>query len=86
MTSETMTEQIDTNYAAFVKLLPELIAANNNGRHALMRDGKVVAIFDTGRDAVVAGQLLFPTDRLFSVQAITNAPANLGYFSYAMSQ
>ena len=41
--------------------------------------------FDTARDAYLAGQKLYP-DALFSVQEVTDTPADLGFFSHAMPQ
>ena len=60
-------EQVDRNYNAFVKRLPELMQSHG-GKFALMRDGAIVAFFDTARDAYVAGQELYKQDSYFSVQ------------------
>ena len=78
-------EQIEQNYYAFAKQLPQL-AARHNGQFALMRDGEIVEFFDTARDAYVAGQKLFAEDKLFSVQEITVTPIDLGFFSHALPQ
>lgn len=75
-------EQLDRNYAAFVKELPK-ISQTHAGKFALMHDGQIVDFFDTARDAVVAGQNLY-TDGLFSVQQVTDKPVDLGYFSHAL--
>jgi hypothetical protein len=85
-TSCTMTDlhrqQIESNYEAFQKELPNLIQTHR-GKFALMHDGKIVEFFDTARDAFVAGQKLFE-DKLFSVQEVVDTPVDLGFFSHAL--
>ena len=73
--------EVDRNYEAFEGMLSELLKTDA-GRTALMRDGKVIACFDTDRDAVEAGRAMF-ADRRFSIQEITDVPVDLGYFSHA---
>jgi hypothetical protein len=73
--------QIEQNYEAFSKQLPVLILTNR-GQFALMRDGDIVEFFDTARDAYVTGQRLFKQDHLFSVQEVSDLPADLGFFSH----
>ena len=73
--------EVDLNYEAFSRLLPELLLKHEN-QYVLMRNGSVESIFDTMRDAVVAASKLFDDD-LYSVQKITDEPVNLGFFSYA---
>lgn len=72
-------QEVDRNYEAFKTMLPELLK-NDAGRTALMRGGKVVACFDTDRDAIEAGRKMFE-DQRFSIQEITNRAVDLGYFS-----
>ena len=74
-------EEVNRNYAAFKKLLPDLLESDP-GRTALMRGGKVIACFDTDRDAIEAGRKLFE-DRRFSIQEITERRIDLGIFSRA---
>jgi hypothetical protein len=76
-------QQVDKNYEAFTKQLPELLASHA-GQFALMRDGEIIGFFDTARDAYLAGQKLYD-DGLFSVQEIIKTPVELGYFSHAVS-
>lgn len=76
---DSQQEEVDRNYEAFKALLPGLLKSDA-GRTALMRDGKVIACFDTGRDAIQAGRTMFE-DWRFSIQEITNRPVDLGYFS-----
>ena len=76
-------KQVDQNYEAFKTMLPELLKANS-GRWALVHNQELVAVFDTARDAQVAGESLYK-NRLFSVQEVTNRVADLGWFSHAVS-
>lgn len=71
--------EVDRNYEAFKKLLPDLLESDP-GRTALMRDGKVIACFDTDRDAIEAGRIFYE-DRRFSIQEITGRRIDLGIFS-----
>jgi hypothetical protein len=77
----TQEEQVKFNYEAFKKLLPSLLKDAN--KYALMRDGEVIAIYDTMPDAVTTAQKLFPDGR-WSIQKITDQPINLGYRSRAV--
>jgi hypothetical protein len=77
----TQEEQVKLNYDAFKKLLPSLL--KDVSKYALMRDGEVVAIYDTMPDAVTTAQKLFPDGR-WSIQRITDKPINLGYRSRAV--
>lgn len=74
--------EVDKNFEAFQRLLPELIETHH-GKFALMRGKKIVQIFDTVHDAVVFAKEKFEDD-LFSVQKITNQAADLGIFSHAV--
>lgn len=74
--------EINQNYEAFEKMLPDLLQEHYN-KYALMRDKKIVAIYSTVQDAVQTGQLLYE-DGLYSVQKITDVPADLGFFSHAV--
>ncbi len=68
--------EVDKNYQAFQKLLPELIEEHNE-RFALMRGEKVVHVFDSVHDAVVFAKEKYDDD-LFSVQNITERVIDLG--------
>jgi|694.fasta_scaffold41490_7 hypothetical protein len=71
---------INKNYEAFVKILPQLIQLYY-GKFALLRDEKIIKIFDTLPDAYETGKLLY-NDGLFSVQEIKhNTATNLGFFA-----
>ncbi len=85
MTSPTqLQDEIDGNYEVFCALLPKLIQTDA-GKWALLRHAEVEAIFDTPRDAQLAGEKLFH-DRLFSVEQVTDRAIDLGWFSHAVSQ
>ena len=77
-------DQIDQNYAAFRALLPDLMMTSA-GKWALLRNAQLEAIFDTARDAQLAGEKLF-TDGLFSVQEVRDRAVDLGWFSHAVPQ
>lgn len=73
---------VDQNFAAFQKLLPELILTQR-GKFALMRDGEAAEFFDSAGDAMIYGRRAF-ADGLFSIQQVTEAIVDLGYFSHAV--
>ena len=78
--TDPIQEQVDQNFEAFKKLLPQIQA-----NLALMPDREVVEFFDTARDAYVTGMRLYP-DRMFSIQEVDNTPIDLGFFSHAIPQ
>jgi hypothetical protein len=82
--ADPIQEQVDRNYEAFKKLLPQ-IQADHGGKFALMHDREVIDLFDTARDAYVTGMRLYP-DRMFSIQEVTSTPIDLGFHSHAIPQ
>ena len=72
--------EVDANFQAFEEQLPELLK-RYAGKHALMKDCKVVEIFDTDLDAMRAGYRLFE-DGIFSVQKISREIIDLGFVSH----
>ena len=74
--------EVDRNYEAFKALLPGLKATQAH-KWALLHDATLTAVFDTVRDAHLAGVKLYP-DACFSVQEITDRPVDLGWFSHAL--
>jgi hypothetical protein len=82
MADRTIQEEVDRNYDVFRRLLPTILN-DHRGSYALMRDGEIVTYFTTALDARAAGEKLFP-DGLFSVQQVTDAAIDLGFFSYAV--
>src|ERR1700730_11180444 len=75
-------KEIDQNLDYFLKQLPQILA-DHSGKYALLRHQKIIAYYDTVSDAVSAGNQLY-SDRLFSVQQVTQSGTDLGYFSHAM--
>lgn len=75
-------QEVNKNYKAFVKQLPELLD-RRPGMHALMKDQKIVAFFDTDADAMRAGNLLYE-DGFFSIQKVTNEVIDFGFQSTLM--
>ena len=78
----TAQAEVDRNYEAFVGLLPSLMSTHAN-KWALLHDGELTAVFDTARDAHLAGVRLYAEAR-YSVQEVTNRPVDLGWFSHAV--
>lgn len=78
--SRNQQDEVDKNYEAFLALLPDLMETDAN-RFALMHGRKVIACFDTLRDANEAGRRLL-RNKLFSIQEITTTDVDLGYFSH----
>jgi hypothetical protein len=62
-------------------MLPDLLKDEN--KYALLKDGKLVAVYETMPDAVTTAEKMF-SDGLWSVQKITDRPINLGYRSRAL--
>ena len=81
MQSNDIQAEVDNNYVAFKKLLPDLIGAHAR-KFALMRHGELVNVFDSANDAVVFAVEKYDDD-LFSVQEITTKKEDMGYFSHA---
>lgn len=82
--SDNITEkqaEIDKNYEAFRKILPELMQSHV-GQFVVMRHEEPVAFFDTTRDAMVYAVKTYE-DGLFSVQEVTQKSVDLGWFSHA---
>jgi len=80
MDTERQAAQVDLNYDAFVRELNALLPQHRD-RFALMRDGLIVAVFDTAGSANRAGYDRFP-DEIFSIQEVTNEPIDLGFWSH----
>jgi hypothetical protein len=74
-------EEIDRNYEIFIKDLPNLLR-DHRGQYALMKDGKIINYFSTAADARMAAEAIIK-DGLFSIQQVTDAAIDLGYFNYA---
>ena len=81
--ADTQQREVDRNFKQFQKLLPDLLK-QHPGKYALMKDGEVVEVFDTARDAYAAGNKIY-SDGLFSIQHVADASIDLGFFSHAFS-
>jgi hypothetical protein len=78
---QALQAEVDANFEAFQRELPRLTA--HQGKFALMRNGHIVNFYDTLGDAVSTGNAIY-TDRIFSVQRVTDKPVDLGFLSHAM--
>ena len=81
-TAEQIRDEIDRNYTAFKALLPDLMKTSG-GKWALLHNATLEGVFDTARDARLAGTKLY-ADGLFSVQEVRSRAVDLGWFSHAV--
>ena len=79
---ERQQREVDQNYEAFRKMLPYLLKQHPR-KYALMRDKKVIGVFETSNDSYEAARLLYE-DGIFSVQKIDDRPIDLGWMGYAL--
>ena len=80
MTSPAQRAQIDANYDAFQRTLAAILPEHRD-QHALMRDREIVGYYASVGEAYRAGLARF-SDRLFSIQEVTDEPIDLGFFSH----
>jgi hypothetical protein len=73
--------EVDRNYDVFERMLPGLLE-NRRGEIVLMRAGQILSFHISESEALAAGRALFP-DGVFSIQEVTDRPADLGFFSHA---
>jgi hypothetical protein len=73
--------EVEANLQAFLAALPK-IANEHRGKYALLHNGEIVGYYDTPVDAVSAGNLKY-SDRMFSIQHVTDVAVDLGYYSHA---
>jgi hypothetical protein len=81
MNTAKLTE-IDRNLEMFLQLLPSIMD-EHEGQYALLRHQSVIGYYSSAIDAQIAGNQKF-TDRLFSIQEVSEAVAELGHYSYAV--
>jgi hypothetical protein len=74
--------EIKQNLEYFLRELPSLLSTHH-GKFALLRDKKIVGVYETAMDAVSAANSMYP-DGIFSVQQITDVAADAGFYSHAM--
>ena len=74
--------EIDGNLQQFLRQLPSLMV-EHEGKHALLRHGRIVNYYESAIDAQIAGNLQFG-DGLFSIQQVKEVAEELGHFAYAI--
>lgn len=80
MDTERQRQEVDRNYDAFMRVLASLLP-DHRDEYALMRDGEIVGFFAKPGDANRAGVERF-SDRIFSIQEVTDEPIDLGFWSH----
>lgn len=81
MDYEALSREVDQNYDYFQRRVATYLA-NEPGRFALIRHRKVIGFYDDPGQAARAGSARFK-DNIFSIQEVTDAPIDLGLYSYA---
>lgn len=81
MVSQDKLSELRRNYDVFLQALSTLLN-DHAGQFVLMRHGEFVAYYDTARDALLSGRSAYDDD-LFSVQEVTGARADFGWYSRA---
>lgn len=71
--------EVEGNYEAFEKALPELMAQNPGG-YAVYRHRALISVFDSFSSALTYCVSQY-SDRLFSIQEISDEPLSLGWLS-----
>ena len=74
--------EVDRNYDAFVQQLPTIINLHRD-KYALMKDGVILGYYSSAYDARTAAEA-FIKDKLYSIQHVTDAAVNLGFFTNAV--
>ena len=80
--SNSIQDEVDANHEAFVKLLPSLLATHRD-QYALLKNRKVLGYYSNAVDARTAAEA-FISDKLYSIQRVTDTSVDLGYFSHAV--
>jgi hypothetical protein len=73
------------NFAAFRERLPELLSTHQ-GKYALLHRGEIVEFFDSFSDAIRFGRARYVSVDAFSIQQVTSANVNLGFYAHAVHQ
>jgi len=81
MIGQEMQAELQHNFNAFLAELPRLLQTHK-GKFALIRHGRFEGYFDSPRAALNAGRTRYG-DEVFSVQEVTGAKADLGWYSRA---
>ena len=78
---EEAAEQALSNYRVFCEKHPPTLLATDPGESVLLRDGRVVAVYESLDHAYDAGMSRYPDER-FSVQEVRDQmPVDLGWYS-----
>jgi hypothetical protein len=75
-------KEIKENFEFFQHELSKLLPAYRD-KFALLRHKKIVGYYETVSDAVGAANSLY-SDHIYSVQQVTDAAADAGFYSHAM--
>jgi hypothetical protein len=75
-------QEIDDNLEFFLRELPRLLPTHHE-KFALLRHKQIIDYYETVVDAVNAANRLYP-DRIFSIQQVTDAAADAGFYSHAV--
>ena len=81
MDLEKISIEVDRNYDFFQRNLARYVG-EHRGQYALVRNRRVIEFFDDPGEAAREGSSRFP-DQIFSIQEVTDAPIDLGLYSYA---
>lgn len=76
-----LSREVDQNYDYFQRRIASYMT-DQRGRYALVRHCKVIDFFDDPGEAAREGSKRF-ADSIFSIQEVTDAPIDLGLYSYA---
>lgn len=76
-------DEVDRNFDAFMDELPQMLSAHR-GQYVLLRDQKPIGFYADAGSALGAGKREF-ADGLYSIQEVTDRPADLGFFSHAIN-
>ena len=81
MDNEALSQEVDQNYDYFQRHIASYMP-RERGRFALIRHRKVIGFFDDPGEAAQEGAKRFKDD-IYSIQEVTDAPVDLGLYSYA---
>ena len=81
MDGEALSREVDRNYDYFQRNIASYLPGER-GRFALIRHRQIVGFYDDPGEAAREGSTRFP-DEIFSIQEVTDAPIDLGLYSYA---
>lgn len=81
MDLDKISVEVDRNYDYFQRNLSRYVG-EHRGQYALVRSRKVIEFFNDPGEAAREGSSRFP-DQIFSIQEVTDAPIDLGLYSYA---